>query len=46
MIWVALGHFYMFGVDYPLFDISMPLRNRGHAEEVNTVLLNYFNIST
>ena len=34
MLWVALGHFYMYGVFYGLFDTE-PLRNRGDAEKVN-----------
>ena len=34
MIWVALGHFYMYGLFYGLFDTE-PLRNRGDAEKVN-----------
>ena len=34
MLWVALGHFYMYGVFYGIFDTE-PLRNRGDAEKVN-----------
>ena len=34
MLWVALGHFYMYGLFYGLFDTE-PLRNRGDAEKVN-----------
>ena len=38
MLWVALGHFYMYGLPYGLFDTE-PLRNRGDAEKVNLLLI-------
>ena len=34
MIWVALGHFYMFGLFYPVL-MPIPLRNRMDAEKVD-----------
>ena len=38
MVWVALGHFYMIGIEYPLFGAPVMLRNKGDAEKVaNTI---------
>ena len=34
MVWVALGHFYMIGIEYPLFGAPVMLRNKGDAEKV------------
>ena len=34
MVWVALGHFYMFGILSPITGDAVPLRNRGDAGEV------------
>ena len=35
MLWVALGHFYMYGLFLPATGDTEPLRNRGDAEKVN-----------
>ena len=37
MLWVALGHMYMFGIEYPvIFGESSPfvVKNRGDCEKV------------
>ena len=40
MIWVALGHFYMYGVAYAS-NPQMPIiiRNRGDCEKVSCILI-------
>ena len=35
MIWVALGHFYMYGVFLAAAGDTEPIRNRGDGEKVN-----------
>ena len=34
MLWVALGHFYMYGVFYAAVGDTEPIRNRGDGEKV------------
>ena len=37
MIWVALGHFYMYGVFLAAAGDTEPIRNRGDGEKVNNI---------